>query len=103
MPSVTKTIYNYAPRLTLQASYTRQSTPSNNATFGTGALVVTEEPPGPIADDAQLFALDSSAFNFNPIPNQYRLSAGLVVPISDYLLNMSQALSGANAAKDTAL
>ena len=101
--TVTKTIYNYAPRLTLQASYTRQSLPDTAVNFGSGNLVATSEPPGALGADPPLFAIDGELLNFSPVPNNYRLSAGLVVPISDYLLNMSQALSGANAAKETAL
>lgn len=100
---VKKTVFNYAPRVTLTASYTRQSTPEAADTFGGGSLVGTSAPPGPLVVPGDpLFAIDGSAFNFDPLPNQWYLNAGVVVPISDYLLNMSQALSGAKSAKKAA-
>jgi outer membrane protein TolC len=100
---VTRTVFNYAPRVTLTASYTRQSTPQVADTFGGGNLVGTTAPPGPIVPGTDpLFAIDGSAFNFDPLPNQWYLNAGVVVPISDYLLNMTQALSGAKSAKRAA-
>lgn len=99
---VDKTIYNYAPRVTLSASYTRQSRVNSGTDFGAGNLVVTQEPVGELGTDPQLIAIDGQMLNFNALQNNYHLNARMTVPISDYLLNMSQALSGANAAKDTA-
>lgn len=96
-----RTIFNYAPRLTLTASYTRQSIPEQTNIFGGTSLVGTTATGSPLADD-ELFAIDGASFNFNPIENQYYLNAGLVVPISDYLLNMTQSLEGVRAAKKTA-
>ena len=99
---VTKTVYDYMPKLTVTASYTRQSIPDSTLDYGSGNLVATPEPAGPLAPGAPLAAIDGEAFNFNPLPNQYYLNAGLVVPISDYLLNMSSAFAGANALKNRA-
>lgn len=100
---INQTIYNYAPRLTLTASYTRQSRVDSDMGFGDGGLVGTSAPPGPITVPGDpLFAIDSSAFAFDSPPNLWYLNAGLIVPISDYLLNMSQALTGAKSAKKAA-
>lgn len=99
---ITKTKYNYAPRVTLTASYTRNSSPDVADTFGGSNLVGTTDPEGPLAAGAPLFAIDGSAFTFGSLPNNYYLNAGMVIPISDYLLNMSQAFAGVNAAKRTA-
>lgn len=95
-------VYQYLPRVTLTAQYTRYSTPESALDFGEGSLVGTTQPPGPLTADDPLFAIDSSAFDFNPLPNNWFLNAGLVVPISDYLLNFSQALTGAEAATHAA-
>lgn len=100
---ITRTKYDYAPRLTLSASYTRRSVPEIPNLFGEGSMVVTQAPAGPLGPGDQLFAVDgSSSFSFANLPNNYHLNAGLVIPISDYLLNMSQAFAGVNAAKRTA-
>jgi outer membrane protein len=99
---VTKTKYNYAPRVTLSASYTRRSIPDLGPAFGEANLVGTTEPTGPIGAGAPLFAVDGSAFAFTNLANNYSMNAGLVIPISDYLLNMSQAFAGVNAAKRSA-
>ncbi len=95
-------VYNYAPKVTLSASYTRQMVPQVQDTFGGANLVGTTEPAGALAPGAPLFAIDGSAFSFNQLPNQYYMNAGVTVPISDYVFNLSQALSGANAAKRSA-
>jgi outer membrane protein TolC len=96
-----KTIFNYAPKVTLTASYTRISVPESTNLFGDVSLVGTGQAAAPL-DPTQLFPIDSSAFSFNQIPNQYYLNAGVVIPISDYLLNMTQSLDGVRAAKKTA-
>jgi hypothetical protein len=96
-----RTLFNYAPRVTLTASYTRQSVPDQQSAFGDTNLVGTTG-TGVLAPTDPLFAIDSSAFSFNPIANQWYLNAGVIVPISDYLLNMSQAFAGADAAKKSA-
>lgn len=98
----TKTLFNYAPRVTLTASYTRQSVPEQVDMFDGVNLVGTTVEGGEDASGGLLFAIDGSAFNFNPIPNQYYLNAGVVIPISDYLLNMTQSLKGVRAAKKSA-
>lgn len=95
-------IYQYLPRVTLSASYTRQSVPESQLDFGSGSLVGTAQPPGALDPGDPMFAIDSSAFNFNPLPNIWYFNAGLVIPISDYVLNFSQALTGAEAATNSA-
>ena len=96
-----RTIFNYAPKVTLTASYTRQSIPPQMNIFGGNSLVGTTASGAPLAEE-DLFAIDGASFNFNPIANQYYLNAGVVIPISDYLLNMTQSLEGVRAAKKTA-
>lgn len=91
-------LYGYLPRVTLTASYTRQSNVQSDFGFGQGSLVGTSSAPGPLPDDAELFGLDTSGFNFNPLPNNWFMNAGLVVPISDYLFSFSQAITGVKAA-----
>ena len=97
-----ETVYNYLPRLTLTASYTRQSVPSIYKNRSMGNLVATTSPAGPLTATDPLFAVDGSAFNFSPLSNNWYLNAGLIVPISDYVLNLSSAINGANAATDAA-
>ncbi len=97
-----ETIYNYLPRLTLTASYTRQSVPGIYRNMSMGNLVGTTAPAGPLGPTDPLYAVDGSAFNFSPLYNNWFLNAGLVIPLSDYALNFASALKGANAATKAA-
>lgn len=99
--SVNEVKWQYIPRLTLSASYTRLS-PQPNTTEGLGGnLVATADGPGPLPADAQLVAIDATQA-FQQVTDQWYLNAGLVVPLSDYLLNLSKAISGARTLRDSA-
>ncbi len=79
---VDRAIAAYFPILTLAATYTRTS--KHPMDFGLDALM----PPG----------AESTAFE--AIPNNYALTASLAVPISDYLLRLSQAYATVSLEED---
>ncbi len=93
-----RVLYTSLPRLNLLARYTRLS-PVGTQAFGpgSGALVATTDPPGPLDDDAPLIGIPASAFAFPEYLNQYLLQASLIVPLSDYLLSTPSAVDAANA------
>jgi outer membrane protein TolC len=81
----------YAPRLSLTARYVRLS-PIDAQGFGPdGAnLVATPAAAGPLPPGAPLVAVPGSALSFPVILDQYTLQAGLVVPVSDYLIRIPE-------------
>lgn len=96
---------SFFPRVTATAGYVRLSPLTN--TFGSGALVGTKNEgpllvgPCPGQAGAQC-VLDSKgvpagaqAFVLPVFLNQYTLQASVAVPVSDYVLRLSQALSAA--------
>jgi outer membrane protein len=90
------------PQLLLQARYTRLSDIESPDLAGGGGLVVTENPaptPRPVADDEQLFA---TSFAFPVVLNNYTLQATLNLPLSDYLLRMSNAVGSAKYSRTSA-
>lgn len=97
---VDSVVWQYLPRLTLSASYTHLS-PQPSVQGGTPFNLVVSEQAGPITDVSQLQAFDGT-LAFVPIRNQYALNAGLVVPVSDYLLNLSKASKGAKQGRRAA-
>ncbi len=99
---VDETLYGYAPRVTLTARYTRMSEVPAADFGGGGNLVGTTDPPGPLGPGAPLFGIDSSAFSFSSPQNNYYLNAGVVVPLSDYLLNLSKSLAASKAQRRSA-
>lgn len=78
---ISQTRFGYWPRLTLSASYTRLSD------------IDPPTIPG--------FPAGSSEQFFPIILDNYRLNAGLTVPLSDYVLRASSAISGASHARDS--
>ena len=92
-----RVLYTSLPRLNLLARYTRLSRIGDQA-FGpeSGALVVTSEPPGPLAPGAPLIGIPVSAFAFPEVLNQYLLQASVTVPLTDYLLSTSNAVDAAH-------
>ena len=106
---IDRTFYNNLPRLTLTAQYQRLSPQPDgsfqNADTGFG-LVGTSEEAGPLDPDAPLISVPFSefteGFNFDVPPNQFFLNAGIVVPVSDYLLSVSASIEGAELARDAA-
>lgn len=101
---VDKTVVMFLPRLSVTAKYMRTSPSEVN--FGGGAMVgALNEGPILVADcpvsgmDGQQCAVDSAGlplgatpFEIDTFNNHYSLSASLAVPISDYVLRLSNAL-----------
>jgi outer membrane protein len=91
----------YWPELKASARYTRLSEIDEQG-LGDGALVVTQTPapqPRPVAPGEQLFAAN---FSFPSVLNQYALNLQLNVPISDYVLRVSQATGAAKQSRTAA-
>jgi outer membrane protein len=85
----------FYPALSLGASYTRLS---NIEIPNLGVLAApANQQPGPIAPGEQLVAFP---LQFPIILNSYVLQGRLNVPLSDYLLRTSRAVSGANKVKN---
>lgn len=104
---------NYYPRLTLTATYTRLSEVENSLGGSGGNIVGAANPGlvtvGPCAPGSPVQCLLDSAgtpaaavpFGGISIPspqNSYSLVASLVVPVSDYVLRISQGVSAASGA-----
>jgi outer membrane protein len=85
----------FYPALNLAASYTRLSH-IEIPQLGVLAAPANQQ-PGPITPGQQLVAIP---LQFPIILNSYALSARLNVPLSDYLLRTSRAVSGANKVKN---
>lgn len=103
--SVDEVTWRYIPKLTLSASYTRLSPqPDVDNSFG-GSLVVADQIPAggfaPLDPNAQQFAVDATSA-FQQVQDQWYLNAGLIVPLSDYIFNVKQAVGGAKAAQEAA-
>lgn len=102
---VDRALISYFPTLTFIASYTRVSDLDNELDTGGGALLGAQNQgpvgTGPCPGNPGIeCVLDSGGvpvaaqaidFAFPTILNNYSLTASLVVPISDYLLRLSQA------------
>jgi outer membrane protein TolC len=111
---VAQTTWQFVPRVTLTASYTRTS--PLDLSFGGGALVGAANAGAPItvapcqggAPGAQCvvdskgvpIGAQSVAFNF-PV-NNYFLSGRASIPISDYILRVADAASAASESSDAA-
>ncbi|MGC4091261.1 MAG: TolC family protein [Polyangiaceae bacterium] len=84
--SASKAEWGYLPRVTVGARYTRLSS------IGTPVLGSLAAAPGissgPIPDGTQLYSVPLS---FPQILNQYSLTAGVLVPVSDYFLRVAPA------------
>ncbi|AKT40171.1 TolC family protein [Chondromyces crocatus] len=116
---VDQALVSYFPKITLGASFSYQNPVVNS--LGTGptnvATVVaqgggTNAPQGPITvgpcdgdpstnclqvggTPAQVLAVPAQSFEFPVITNTYQLTAGISVPISDYILRLAQGYSAA--------
>ena len=97
---IEQTTYSFLPKLTLLASYTRTS--PINAAFGASGtnLVATTEPAGPI--DGNTARLISAPVSFTFPQNNYVLQARLSVPLSDYVLRVSDASGATKASRESA-
>jgi outer membrane protein TolC len=111
---IRQTTIEFFPRVGLRASYTRLS-PVDTANFGSGALVGagTAGPltTGPCPMGGGTCVLDAAgdpvgaseaAFGFEYPEDNYALSATVSVPISDYLLRLSDAAASASASQEAA-
>jgi len=100
--------------LTGTASYTRLSDfkPPSLAGGGNGGIIAGGPKPGtntavdttkPFDPNTQaLFYLPSDAFAFPLVLNNYNLTAGLIVPISDYFLRIGEGYTATIKAEDAA-
>lgn len=101
-----ETTAQFFPRLVGKASYTRLS----KVESGLGGALVGAANPGPLGvgpcpgNPAAQCVLDSggvpvgaASFSFPSLQNVYSLNATLSVPISDYVLRLSNASAGASA------
>jgi outer membrane protein TolC len=101
-----QTTAQFFPRLTFRAAYTRLSPVSSGFA---GALVGTQNPgvltvgpcpggaPGQCVLDSQGQPAGAAQVDFPSLQNNYMLSATLTVPLSDYVLRLSNAAAGASA------
>lgn len=93
--------WRYLPNLTLSASYTHLSPQPTTGGTAQAFNIVVSDTPGPVTDLASLQAFDGSSAFVQQV-DQFSLNAGLNVPISDYLLNLSKATRGAKTGKRSA-
>lgn len=119
---VDQALISYFPRLTISASYTRQSKVENSLGGGIpivvpmqqgakptdGPLVSGPCPPTlPIAQNCVLnsagvpVGTTSISFDFPVLLNSYSFVGSLALPISDWVLRMSKGLSAANKGERT--
>ena len=100
---VDKAFAGWFPKLTLTARYTRLS-PIDTPSFGPGNanLVATPAPAGPLPPNPPLVAIPGSALSFPVVLDQYALQAGLLLPVSDYFLRISQSHTAAQHGKGAA-
>ena len=103
---IAQTTIQFVPKLGLRASYMRLSEVDN--ALGGGALVGARS-AGPLRTDAMGAVVDAAgdpvgarAFSFPTVNNQFALTASLTIPLSDYLLRLSDAASGAEASREAA-
>jgi outer membrane protein TolC len=87
---------SFYPALNLSARYTRLSNIDVPA-LGVLAAPADQNARGPLRVDAPLVAIP---LTFPVVLNSYVLQAQLTVPISDYVLRTSRAISGANRVKN---
>jgi outer membrane protein len=98
---ITQVIAAFLPRLNLIASYTRTSKVNAVLGDGTNFSVSTQQKPGEaITNLNQLNPAPPIAFPF-PSDN-YLLSARLSIPLSDYVLRVSDAAGATKASKQSA-
>ncbi|HET9958986.1 MAG TPA: TolC family protein [Polyangiaceae bacterium] len=101
-----QTTAQFFPRLTLRASYTRLSKVKSQ--IGPGGVVGAQANGGVFVDpncqlercpvvDSEGTPIGAQSLAFPALQNNYALTASLSVPISDYVLRLSTATSGAAA------
>ncbi len=109
---ITETTVTFFPKLTLLASYTRTSPLS--LSFGTGSLVGAANAGGLVtgpcaAGGAATCVVDSGGQQVQAAPfslkypnNNYAGEARLSIPLSDYLLRVSDAAASSSSSRDAA-
>ncbi|WP_437290793.1 TolC family protein [Sorangium sp. So ce406] len=107
---VDQAVVNFFPRVTATASYTRLSE-VESAGLGGGAIVGARNQgliqvgpcpgglPGQCVVDSAGSPVAAAAFSFPVLLNSYSLTANLAVPISDYVLRISQGYAAASHAE----
>lgn len=103
--SVSKAQAGYLPKFTVAARYTRLSPIDmpELSLFGDQALVFSQTPAGPgevELDD--LVAGQIPSFAFPVFLNQYAITGTLDIPLSDYVLRVSQAVDAAKQNREAA-
>lgn len=108
---IRQTTIQFFPQLVIRGSYTRLSPVAQR--FGQGALVGASN-PGPLSVgpcpngtgqcvlDAEDAPVGAAAFDIENLENNYSVSASLTIPLSDYVLRLSDAASSAQASKRAA-
>jgi outer membrane protein TolC len=107
---VDQAMVNFAPRLSVSATYTRLSTVNNS--LGSGALVgvstpgpVLVDPTGakcggkPCVVDAAGNPAGAVTLSFPALTNSWSIVASIAVPVSDYVLRISQGYAAAQHAE----
>lgn len=97
--SLTQAKAGYWPQLTLSASYQRLSSIESPSL---GTLIGTTAPLGPNGE-VDPDTLVGFPLEFPVLLNNYRLNAGINIPISDYLLRTAHNVDAAHYARDAAL
>jgi outer membrane protein TolC len=111
---VDNAMYQFLPKVTLKAGYTRLSRVVNS--MGNGSLLATQgtapfhigpldptnpnSPQGLVSADGQ--PVGGAQIKFPIITDVYSLTASLNVPLSDYVLRMSQSIEGTKQNREAA-
>ena len=108
---ISQTTIEFFPQLVVRGSYTRLSPVA--AEFGNGALVGASAPGrlsvGACPNGMGQCVLDSAdqpvggaAFEIENLQNNYAVGASLTIPLSDYVLRLSDAATSAEKSRDAA-
>ncbi len=101
---INQTIVQFVPKLTLKASYMRLSPVDSEL----GGALVGASAAGPlrVEDDMVVDSagnpVGAAEFSFPTVEDTFALTASLAIPLSDYLLRLSDASAGADASKKAA-
>ncbi|HKU39301.1 MAG TPA: TolC family protein, partial [Polyangiales bacterium] len=105
---IRQTVIQFVPKLGLKASYMRLSSVSSQ--LGGALLGARNEGPlrleacdtGQCLVDSEGNPIQASSFSFPTVEDNYVLTANLTIPLSDYLLRLSDASAGAEKSLDAA-
>ena len=99
---VDQTKSQFWPQLLLQARYTRLSNIESPDLAGGGGLVAARQPGTVTPQQVEDGELQAVSFSFPVVLNNYTLQATLNIPLSDYLLRMSNAVGSAKYSRTSA-